>query len=211
MKKEANEFIKAVQVVALHIERYSRQIDRLLSVTTSSDEDYDNGKVSKTQFYRQRNKKIKAYNDAIDTLIQKERLLQFHSSGFKISISEEKTEINYHTQPKWDLSALSDEEQVEILELMLKAKKNQSIPLSITPYTGKQDESIEAAEVVEERPNIELIKQIEAPVIAEFSLRPVDPVTKLHQIINKVAAQRFGEVGTLSEEEKNLYRLDSSK
>jgi hypothetical protein len=206
MKKEGNEFIKALQVVALHIERYSRQIDRLLAVQCCSDEGYESGKVGKTQYYRQRNRKIKAYSDCIDTLIQKERLLQFHNTGFKISISEEKTEINYTTQPKWDLSALSDEEQTEILELMLKAKKNQSIPLSITPYTGKQDETCEAAEIVEERPNIELIKQIEAPVIAEFSLRRVDPVTKLHQIINKVAAKRFNEVGTLTEEEENLLK-----
>jgi hypothetical protein len=206
MKKEANEFIKAVQVVALHIERYSRQIDRLLAVECCSNEDYENGKVGKTQYYRQRNKKIKAYNDAIDTMIQKERLLQFHSSGFKISITEEKTEVNYTKLPKWDLSALSDEEQVEILELMLKAKKNQSILLSITPYIGKQDETFGAAEIVEERPNIELIKQIEAPVITEFSLKPVDPVTKLHQIINRVAAQRFSEIGTLTEEEENLLK-----
>ena len=77
-------------------------------------------------------------------------------------------------------------------------------------YHSKQKpehRTFKSAEILEERPNIELIKQVETPAKPEFTLKPVDPIMRLQGIINKVTAKRFSEVGTLTEEEKAMYSL----
>jgi len=208
MKKERNEFVKAMQVIPLHIERYNRQIDRLLSVQMFSEEDYEFGKVKKQQYYRQRNKKIKAYSDAVDTMIQKERLLQFHTSGFNIKITEEKTEIHIEAKSKYNLDLLSHEEKVELLRLYEQAKKQQSSIPSVSYNNQQQGETIDIPhEEVKEPANVTQIKQIEAPIITEFTLKPVDPLKKLQENFNKLAAEKFREIGTVNDEERNLYEL----
>ncbi|HWI93247.1 MAG TPA: hypothetical protein VNT20_18340 [Flavisolibacter sp.] len=205
MDKELSEFILKADVVPIHVRRYDAQINRLIALQDYTEDDVFNGAVSFKEFLRARDRKIKGFHDCIATMVAKENLLQFHNLGTEISFTEEDIEI-HKSQPKYDLDALTFEEKVEFYHLWMKAKKDQRYFLPVIGSTEiKAKGFIEDAIVIEETPNISQIKQVEASTNSEFTLRPVDPVTKLQQTFNKMAAERFGEIGTLTEEERNLY------
>src|SRR5437868_238000 len=115
MFKEQKEFTRANEVIAIHVERYNSQINRLLTVTDYLKE--LSGSVDRREFYRAKERKLKAYTDCINTLYQKERILQFHNTGFQVEIIEEKIEIHQSINP-YDITHLSFEEQLELYQLI---------------------------------------------------------------------------------------------
>lgn len=59
---------------------------------------------------------------AVETLVQKERLLGLHSKNFKIRVSESHKQIENKKQKTYDLSYLHLSEQIELLSLINKTK-----------------------------------------------------------------------------------------
>lgn len=207
MDKELSEFILKADVVPIHIKRYDSQINRLIALQDYTEDDVFNGAVTFKEFLRARDRKIKAFHDCVATMVAKESLLQFHNLGTEISFTEEDIEIS-RPQRKYNLDALTFEEKLEFYHLWMKAKKDQRYFMPIIGSTEiKAKGFIEDAIVIEETPNISQIKQVEASTNSELTLRPVDPVTKLQQTLNKMAAEKFSEIGNLSEDERVLYKI----
>ena len=206
MDKELSEFILKGEVIPIHIKRYDAQINRLLSIQDYSENDVFSGAVGYREFLKARERKIKALNDCLTTMIAKESLLQFHNLGTEFSFTDENVEIR-KPQPKYNLESLTYDEQVELYHLWMKAKIDQR---HIVPITGidetQAEEFIEDAVVIEETPNISQIKKIEASPNSEFILKPVDPLTQIKKSFDKLAVQKFAEVGTITSEEENLLK-----
>ena len=212
MSKE-KEFRKIIEVIPIHVERYNRQVKRLLSVQDYDKADLHRNDVDKREYYRAREEKIRAYNDCINTMIQKERVLQYHNSGFELEVIEEKVEIR-KAKDFYDITKLAFEEQVELLRLMQKAKRDQNFIAPIDTSNAlievKQTEEIQEANEVT---NIDLIKHEEPPESTELILPfKIDPVSKLKENLNKLAANRFKEVGgKLDQEEERLIQTIVNK
>jgi hypothetical protein len=211
MAKENNDFIEASQVIAIHIERYNRQIDRLLAVLNYSIDDVHNKLVDRREYYKARERKIKAYMDALQTLSQKEKLLQFHNTGFQIEIIEEKIVVNqYHS--KYDLSKLNFDEQLRLYNLMKIAKRT-AIEISSIKLSTKEDEQQQQVTDIEydEVPNIEKIQKEELPAPSQTGgVTAADPTSRLRQELKKMAARNFKEAGAiLTEDEEKFIENDS--
>ena len=205
LSKEHNEFVKAHEVIIIHLQRYNSQIKRLLEVCDYTEADLLSGHVSQNQFFKAREAKIRAYSDCINTIIQKEKLLQFHNSGFEIEVIHEKVEIR-STRSGYDISRLCLEEQVELYELMKKAKKS-SNEIAAIQFNKVEEIIIEDAEYeVCEVPNITYMKQEQLPETpSAFSITSNDPTIRLRESLERLAAKRFKEAGaSLTEDEKRL-------
>lgn len=96
-----------------------------------------------------------SYVNAMETLIQKEKLLGYHHKTFKIQISNYLQQKKQKQSKKVNLDALSLNEQIELLSLINKAKSEnivqQSIVSSITvePVVRKQDRLLIEAPIKE--------------------------------------------------------------
>jgi hypothetical protein len=206
MDKELSEFILKADVVPIHIKRYDAQINRLIALQDYTEDDVFNGAVTFKEFLSARDRKKKGFHDCIATMVAKESLLQFHNLGTEVSFTEEDIEI-HKPQPKYNLDALTFEEKVEFYHLWMKGKKDQRYFVPITGSTEVQTKNfIEDAIVIDETPNVNQIKQIETPASFELGYRRANHVTRLQETLNKIAAEKFGDVGTLTEEEKLLFK-----
>jgi hypothetical protein len=129
-------------------------------------------------------------------MIQKERILQFHTSGFQIEVIDERIKVRQGKAP-YDVSKLSFEEQVKLLRLMQKAKENQNFIAPIdTSNALIEVGQLEKVQEVNEVTNIDLIKHEEAPESTELILpSKIDPVSRLKENVNRITANRFKEAG----------------
>lgn len=208
MPRNGNEFIKITEIIPIHIERYNRQIDRLLAITDYSKEELKLCFIDTREYYRAREQRIRAYSDCINTMIQKERVLQYHNSGFQLEVIDERIEIRQVKTP-YDISKLSFDEQVGLLQLMKKAKRDQNFIAPIAIGNAQLEvKQLEEVQEVNEVTNIDLIKH-EAPAENTELILPfkIDPVTRLKENLNRLAANRFKEVGgKLDMEEERLIQ-----
>jgi hypothetical protein len=207
MAKESKEFINSIEVIPIHTERYNRQIARLLAFEDYTKEDLRKG-IDKAEYYKAREQKIRAYSDAINTMIQKERILQFHNSGFQLEVIEEKVEIR-KSKDALDFDKLTVEELVKLLNLIQKTKSDTKYlaPIILNNSISRIEQVQEKREL-NEPVNIELIKHEDPPENMDMSLPfKIDPVIKLKENLNKIAANRFKEVGgNLDKEEERLIQ-----
>lgn len=217
----ASQFSKAQEVIPLHIARYNRIIEKCLAVQDADDmyteEEAEEMLIENPkQYWYLREKKVRAYSDAINTLIQKEELLQYHNKDFNIQINiEEETEINQIIRPSIDVSRLDFEEQLQLLELMKKAKKNDFDLLAITQgeQAKEEDKIIEAVVTSVPKANVEDIKIEKLPEPPVKSIVTAsDPTIRLRQSLALLAAQRFKEAGgQLTDDEEKLINKDGKK
>jgi hypothetical protein len=203
--KEQNEFIKVNEVIPMHIQRYNNQIYRLLEVEDYTEDDLLTGKITKRQYYTARERKIKAYSDCIATIIQKEKVLQFHNTGFEFEVVEEKIEIK-ETKTKFDPYLLTFDECLEMHKLIEEAKEQQNYLPPITVYDNvPETKLIDNDNMMAEVVNVELIKHEQPPVPNNIGSAKLDPIQKLKDSINRLAAKKFKEAGgTLDEDEEKL-------
>lgn len=172
-------------VEGLHLRRYNNSINRLLAVSEGDYEDPDEG----------RRAQITAFMQALDTLYQKEKLLQFHSKNFKIEINNE-TNINVDNTPKKgpviDISKLSFEEKVELYELMKAARKEDEAEYMDDVIDVEAEVVTEEEKVIEE-PNIAKIKTISRGIDEDKpkTVTVDDPIAKLKASLRKQAVKEF--------------------
>lgn len=202
-----SQFTKAKELIPIHIDRYNRQIKRLIETKEINEDEVDGEDITWEQFWNARNRKIAAYSDCINTMIQKEKLLQYHNKDFVIEYNVEETVEVRDVKPKIDISKLTLEEQVELYQLFKKAKKDENELLSVIQTNSEAKQvtvDVEHQEV--ERPNVEQIKQIKLPEPPYRSpVTASDPTVKLRETLAKLAAKRIQEVGgNLTDEEKKL-------
>lgn len=195
-----------------HISLYNGQIKRLLA-TKDADDLLEEAKIlgedppEGMDYFKLQQRKEIAYNEALNTMRQKEELLQYHAKDFEIDLNEETNITFKETALKVDISKLSFDEQLELLELGLASKKGED-ELAGIKYLSEEEksETVDAEfEVVAEIPNVTLIKQVDPEGEPVKIRKPTGEVfNNLQAIINKVAAKKFGEVGNLTDEEKKL-------
>jgi len=216
-----NEYLKdAKSITAIHEQRYDRIISENLKIEELDQKDIvshdgelivdGEGNISEkqgitfAQWQASRNRKTKAYDDVLDTLQQKENLLQLVNLNLEIDINEE-IDINLHDKKSmYDTSKLTFEEQVELLQLMKKARKGNKEIQSITEI--ESEVHITEDVIAEVLPaNIEQIKQVPAPVEIQDNSAPFDPTRKLRENLAKLAARKLKEAGgNLDSDEKKL-------
>lgn len=179
-------------IISLHTKRYDKQINSLLN------KDY-NQLALKIRF------KVKstAYFDALDTLYQKEKLLNLHSKQTIIRFNQ-RNNINVNTVPekkeKYDLSKLSFEEKVDFMKLVEKASPRNNVNTGVI----LRERKIEEEEIIEieheDVTNIDLIEKeniigkdvfVETPPRTMFDLQE-----KLRMTLQKVAQQELEKAGS---------------
>jgi|GEM_PF-6127343 len=204
MSRRTEEFSRPLEVIPIHIERYNKQIQRLLAVSDHSKDDISRGSVSKKEYFRAREERIKSYNDCLNTMFQKERLLQFHNSGFQIEVVDETIQVNIK-KSKYDFSNLSVEELSRMNHLLTKAKKNEFELIGITANQSQSNQVTDTVNLdnhIEERANIEDIQHEDPPIEPTI---PLLPSQRLKVALDKLAATKFKEAGAkLDTEEEDL-------
>lgn len=217
---EANAYIsrsqlnKAEQIIPLHRVRYDKMIEKGFAVQDADDlpeEECATMLIEEPKkYWMLRERKIRAFNDSINVMIQKEELLQYHSKDFNIQINTEEEVIIKEVKPKYDLDLLSFEEQLELYQFFTRAKKNENDLLAIIQgEQAKEAEKVMEAEVVSvEVVNVDQIKQEQLPVPpVKSSITSIDPTIKLRESLQKIAAKQFKEAGgKLTEEEEKLIK-----
>jgi hypothetical protein len=156
-----------------------------------------------------REKKVRAYNDAMNTLVQKEELLQYHNHDFVVDINVEHTVTLKENRPQYNLDMITFDEQLELMRLFKKARKDESELAGIIQAKnsegGTVDVTYEEFSVV---PNISLIKHEALPVENNIQgNKRVNPTTRLQEIHAKLVARRIKEAGGhLDADEENLIK-----
>lgn len=207
-----SQFSKSEEIIPLHINRYNRQIKRLLETKDGDDllaNADDEVVIDPETYYKLRDKKIRAFSDCLDTMKLKEELLQFHHKDFVINYNLEE-EVKIKDSPlKINLDKLTLEEQVELYQLIKKARKseNELAQIILNTTTSEVIEDITHEEVVE-KPNIDQIKIEEKEVeIKKLPITSVDPTIRLKEALARVAAKKLREAGaTLTDEENELLK-----
>jgi hypothetical protein len=210
----SSQFSKAQEIFPLHIMRYNQQLARLMKVEDGDDLIEKGEEIDSDKYWKLREKKITARSNAINTLIQKESILQYHNKDFSVEINiEEEIEIR-EVKPILNLEKLTLGDQIKFYELMKLCRKDENELLKIT-----QVEEVEAvktedveAEVVE-RVNVEDIKIEQLPVVVQTSkITSSDPTVRLRESLQKLAAKQFKEAGgKLTDDEENLIKDDGKK
>jgi hypothetical protein len=148
---------------------------------------------------KSREKKIKACYQVLETMFQKERLLQIHNKNFNFNINTTETikEVKV-TKSIPDLHKLTFEEQVELYEIMMEAKEDENEMISVKVVNQETKTTITEdieAEVIEPA-NVELIKQEEIkPEVIKKPLDNFDPTARLRESLAKIAAQKLKDAG----------------
>jgi len=182
---------KTASVTSIHVARYNRIIKDLIKTKELDKDDIDD-KITWEQWLEARNRKIKAFNDCLDTMLQKERCLQLHSKTFVIEINEE-VNINVHSKPlKFDIKKLSFPDQLSLLQLIQKAKKGEPELISVSA-AKEVDENVVDVEAVEVSSvlNVDEIAHTE-PVVPKYKGELVaDPTAKLKAALAKIAEAKL--------------------
>lgn len=200
-------FSKAEEVIPIHVARYNNQVAKLLATRCIDISEVDGCIVTWKEYYMALEKKINAYMSAIQSLFQKETLLQYHKDDFIININTEETILIKDVKPKIDLSKLTFDEQVELYELIKKSRQDENEIVGVIQPNKETLELIEEVkEIPAEIPNIQFIKVEQQPALPYRSqVTAADPTVKLRETLARRAAQRFKEAGgTLTAEEEKL-------
>lgn len=205
MGKGADQFIKVAEIIPIHVERYNRLIDRLLQKKDYSLYDLKKGLLDKVDYYKAREQKIKAYTDCIATMVQKEKILQYHNSGFQLEVINERIEVK-GSKSDYDLTKLTLDEQIEVLELIKKTKQEGNdlqsvIQLNREAQVVNEEDAAEEVEVA----NIEQIKQKELPSIPIQVITTFDPTAKLRESVKKIAALKLKQIGGKLDQQEEKY------
>lgn len=203
-----DQYQKSTELTAIHVSRYNTTINRLLAVEELDQELIDSeeeGGISYETWMKSREKKIKAYLQCIDTMIQKESLLQYHNKDFTFDVNIDETIEIKEVKPKYDVSKLTFEEQLELYGIIRECKKDENQLASVLEVVREQKtETIDVEHQVIEQANIEQIKQKE--IEPEHYVSPVtqfDPTILLRKKLKEAAAREIQRVGgNLTEEEK---------
>lgn len=209
---ESIHFTGLHEVVILHVERYNKQIERLLAVQDYTEDQI--GSVDRFEFHRARERRIKAYNDCINTMIQKEKVLQYHQTGFQLEVVEEK--ITVTEEPELDFHRLTVDQLRRIVELFDKARldPNKVVPpAAISPVVEIPVLTPTASPVMEiEEPNINLIQVENRDEVDD--LEPLVQLTqkqKLQAALDRLAAEKFKQAGAkLDQQEEQLIKYQSN-
>lgn len=208
------------QVKMIHVRRYNRQINRLLATEEldfdkiSVDKDGDLiGEYSYDEWFASREKKKTNYWNAIAALQQKEKVLQFHNDGFEFEINTEENVNVVDKKPKYDVTKLTFEEQLELYELMKKAKKGENELLSVVESVKSLSQEVQDAEAVVIPPaNIEQIAHEKLEVVVEKPTFVIDPTARLKERMKQIAARTLqGIGGHLDDTEKRFLEDDKPK
>jgi hypothetical protein len=205
----SDQFLKAQEIIPIHIMRYNQIVDRLMQVEDGEDKRAKGEEVDSETYWKLREKKIRAFNDAINTLYQKEDIKQYHNKDFTINLNIEEEVVVREVKPQWKVDKLSFEDQLELLELMKLSKKDENELLAIIHSTEMEKVKTEDVEaVVVEKANVEDIQQEQLPAPKVKSpISSADPTIKLRESLQKLAAKQFKEVGgSLTEEEEKLIK-----
>ncbi|OYU53822.1 MAG: hypothetical protein CFE25_17155 [Chitinophagaceae bacterium BSSC1] len=202
------QFDLAEEIIPIHLYRYNYQIQQLLKVKEIPEDKVDGDQITWKMFFEARNRKIKAFSDLINTLTQKEELLQFHNKS--IEIEWNKRETIKIKKSRYFLEQLEFKEQIELLEYIKKSKKcvlyptgvvvsNQQLVSQFNTNNPQLTESV--------KPNIESIRIEELKDESQVGNVKSDPVKKLKSILDKLAAEKFKEAGgTLDSDEEKLIK-----
>lgn len=217
-------------VISLHIERYNQEIIRLLETENPFETEYEieqeiisrAGSKNKSPediqqlvndmiahvFGEERDyvalaklkpQLINTYYTVLQTILAKERVLQMHTKGFQISIVN-RLNVEVKEEKKYNLDALTFEERVDALNLVLKCKKtDEEVGSVILRTENKAEETIDILhEVIEDVPNIERIKHEEKPLPPQSKddMGYHDVSFKLAETLRKKAQEAFEKAGS---------------
>lgn len=205
LSKSSLQFLRAEEIIPIHLFRYNQSINKLIDVKEIKESEVDEKEITWDDFWKARNNKIRAYLDCIQTLTQKEELLQFDRKELKVEWNVEEEITMKDTKPKIDINKLSFDEQVQLLELIKLTKVNELTPAGViqTNTASLTPETTESL-TMEGKPNIELIKH---EAVKEVFKTPINnsPTARLKEALMRVAAMNLKEAGAnLDEEEKKL-------
>lgn len=203
-----DQFSKQQEMIPLHVERYNRQTARLAETKDGDDlPEEERDELDSEKYYKLRERKVRAYTGVLDTMLQKEQLLQYHREDFEININtEEEIEIKQEeTYSLPNVKNLSFDEKVELYSLIKKARLSEFELSGV--ITVQQETTQEVTEDVQhevvEPANVEKITTIKLPVPPERSKVTVqDPTFALREALKRKAAMKFDKVGNLTEDEK---------
>lgn len=141
---------KTTELIWVHSERYQKQINKFKNVDfTKLDPEEKMGVVISTAI------------NQLKAMKAKEKLLGMHSKAMKIKFLTKTEEVGYN------LALLNQEEQVELYQLMQKAKKREVLSEYKTSSKIETIEFEEVEKVVERINPLALIKNIEVEVAQE--------------------------------------------
>lgn len=216
---QANSFIsqqyasKVKSVQAIHVQRYNDMINTCLETEELSnepgelddfdemdpngefDDENDTGGYSPKDIWLSRQRKIKAYFDAINTMYQKEKVLQMHSKSFTYVINEEVdvTINNNEKKPEFDASKLSTEELIELLEYIriCRVSENSEV-LGVTEFVRPEEVTVDVEAEIIQPANVDSIKHEVKDV--KVKIEPVYDVTsKLKAAMMKLVEKKLTE------------------
>lgn len=175
----AEQFVKdRKSIVAIHVRRYDQEVKGVL-------EWMDNEEYEEVDPRFQTKTVLNKLECAVDSLIAKERVLQIHNKETQVRIFNK---LNAKVKKvMFDLSPLSLQEKIELLNLMSKAKKSdlELMGVVLRETDNKvQSEEIQDAEFEVVNTNINQIKRVnEEEVVIERV--PKKKVTDLTDLIKK--------------------------
>lgn len=138
------------------------------------------------------NRKIKEFDECLDTILQKEKCLQMHNKTFVLEINEEVNINVYAKKTEPDFSKLSFAEQIECLDLIKKAKKGEEEVQSVSAAkTDLNTSQIQEVEVISTILNVDQIKHKEPLVPIYRGELVTDPTAKLRAALQKLAMEKL--------------------
>lgn len=203
-----SQFQKTEEMMPLHLSRYNSLIKALKATKDISEDQVDGEIVTWKDFYRKREEKIKAYENCITTLFQREKLLKFHNKDFLFKWTKEEVVEVKEVEKKITITKLELAEQIELLNLIKKTRKDENdLGAIIAGQIEAKAEVVDIEHEVVEQPNIEQIKHLQLPE-PPSSVKTTyhDPTAKLRESLAKLAAGKFKEIGKLTEDEEQLIK-----
>lgn len=182
---------KTLDLKSLHVARYNRIINSLIKVEELN-EKLVGLSISYEDFQASRYKKIKSFEECLDALGSKERVLKMHSPTFTVNLKEE-IEVKATVKPlKIKVENLTLEEQVKLLNYIQKTKDDIYQLQSVTAAKKEDSSTVDAvAEVIDTKINVEDIEQTKPEVIVSSARVVVDPTAKLREALAKEAEKKL--------------------
>ena len=180
-------------VTSLHIKRYNKQIKKLLA-TRDDDVLDEEGQVDKIAGIK---KKVNAYFDCLETMFQKEKLLQYHSKSFKIIVNNtDELEIHLPSKTKkLDVKKLTFQERLELYKLMTKAKRTEDEVLGVKLNVRNDEEVIDIDHEVIHETNVDKIQETNIDKISKQGISLEEAALKIRKALQREATKKFQEIG----------------
>lgn len=182
---------KTIDIKSLHVARYNNIISDLLKVEELN-EKLVGLSISYEDFAASRYKKIKSFEECLDTLASKEKVLKMHSATFTVNLKEE-IELKSTVKPvKIKIEKLTLEEQVKLLNYIQKTKADMYQLVSVTAAKKEDSTTVDAvAEVIDTKINVEDIEQTQQEVFVSTARIVIDPTVKLREALAKEAEKKL--------------------